>query len=89
MEKDDKKFSIYNIGSGKPGYSVLDILKECEKSLDKKLNYCFGPRKEGDASVFVSNNKSAKTYLGFKITKKLDNMVNSQVVFQNTIKKSK
>ena len=89
LEKDDKKFSVYNIGSGKPGYSVLDILKECERSLDKKLIYCFGARKEGDASVFVSNNKSAKTNLGFKTTKKLNDMVNSQVVFQKTIKKSK
>lgn len=81
-----KGTNIYNIGSGEPGYSVLDILNLVEKHLNKKIDYSFGPKRDGDVSIFISNNKKAKKEISFSITKSLDDMVKSQVEFSKKIK---
>lgn len=81
VEYKNNNFDVFNIGSGYPGYSVLDILKTTEKIIGKKLQYSFGPKREGDVSVFISNNEKAKDILNFKVTKNLYDMVDSQVKF--------
>ena len=83
LEKVDNKFSIYNIGSSGDGYSVLDILKECEKALNKKIDYSFGPRRDGDTSIFISNNSKAQKEISLSITKNLTDMVSSHMEFTN------
>ena len=87
VEKNDLKFSVYNIGSSYPGYSVLDILHQTEECLNKKLNYKFGAKRDGDVSVFISNNSKAKTNINLKITKNLYDMVESQIRFEENLKK--
>lgn len=86
VEKGDGQFNIYNIGSGEPGYSVLDILHQAEESLNKGIEYSFGPKRAGDASIFISDNSKAKKNLGFKVTKNLKDMVESQIDFEEKIK---
>ena len=78
-------FSIMNIGSGGNGYSVLDILHTIEQNLKAKANFSFGPRREGDVSIFISNNEKAKRLLNFNVTKNLNDMVSSQIEFTNKI----
>ncbi len=80
------KYSVFNIGSGKPGYSVLDILRQVERLTNKELNYSFGPRRDGDVSVVITNNKNAQEQLGLKITKRLSDMVKSQIIFEENSK---
>ena len=82
------EFNVFNIGSGGEGYSVLDILNQVEKSLNKKLDYSFGPKREGDVSVFISDNSNAKKRLNLNITKKLSDMVDSQVTFEENLNKN-
>jgi len=81
-------FNIFNIGGGKEGVSVLDLVGCVEKVLNKKLNYCFGERKIGDVSVLVCNNSKAKKELNFKIEKSLMDIVESQYEFYKYIKKN-
>ena len=87
MEKFDTKFDIYNIGSSEPGYSVIDILNEVQSCLNKKLDYSFGPKREGDVSVFISNNKKARQNIDFNITKNLNDMIKSQIEFEKSLEK--
>ena len=83
VENRDEKFHVYNIGYGREGNSVLDILKEVEKSYNKKINYSFGQKREGDAPIFISNTQKAKEELDFTAQKDLHEMIESQIKFQN------
>ena len=86
LEKNGNGLSIYNIGSGANGYSVLDILKNVEKCLNIKAEYSFGPKREGDTSIIVTNNTKAKDNINFCVTKNLYDMVNSQIEFETKYK---
>jgi len=48
------KFDVYNLSTG-IGYSNLDIVMQAEQILGKKLNYQFGPKREGDPNALVAN----------------------------------
>jgi UDP-glucose 4-epimerase len=61
----NKGCHIFNLGSGK-GYTVLSIIKECEKILNKKINYSFYKRRIGDQGKSVSCNKKAIKFLKWK-----------------------
>ena len=45
---------IFNCGYGK-GYSVMEVVKAFSKFLNKEIKYKFGPRREGDSQMIVSN----------------------------------
>ncbi len=77
LEYNNNNFDVFNIGCGMPGYSVLDILKQTEKSLNVTLEYSFGPRREGDIAVLIANNNKAVQTIAFCVTKNLQNMVES------------
>ena len=59
-----KSIKIYNVGTGK-GYSVLDVVAAFEKVSNQKLNYEFGPRREGDVPEIYSDNNLIKNELAW------------------------
>tara|TARA_S200000501_G_C20851376_1_gene755773 strand:- start:1417 stop:2397 length:981 start_codon:yes stop_codon:yes gene_type:complete len=65
INKISKKFTIFNLGSGK-SYSVLDVVNEVKKFSNKKVNLKFAPKRSGDVSVSKSNIKLAKFHLNWK-----------------------
>ena len=73
--------NIFNIGSGSPGYSVLEIIHEVEKATSTKLDIEVGPKREGDIPLFLTDNKNAKNLLGLKINHTLSDIVSSQLAF--------
>lgn len=62
-----------NLGTGK-GYSVLEVVKACEKASDKKVSIKIGKRREGDIAKSYAKSEKAKELLGWKATKTLDEM---------------
>ena len=56
---------LFNLGTGK-GHSILDVVKTAEEELDIKVNYTFGPKREGDPMRLVAIPDLAKKYLNFK-----------------------
>jgi UDP-glucose 4-epimerase len=56
---------IINIGTGK-GSSVLEIIQAFEKETGQKLNWVFGPRREGDVTEVYANASKAKNVLGWE-----------------------
>jgi UDP-glucose 4-epimerase len=63
--KKDKGFSVFNLGNSK-GFSVLDVIKGCERVLSNSIRYEMNPRREGDPAVLVADSTKATHYLGWK-----------------------
>lgn len=64
---------IYNLGSGQ-GISVQEIVTTFEKVNNIKINYKFGPRREGDLPGFYSDATKAYRELGWKVEETLETM---------------
>lgn len=74
---DKPTFEPFNLGTG-DGYTTLEIIKECEKTLNKKANYEIGARRAGDAIALYADNKKAKEILNFSPAhSSLENILNT------------
>lgn len=80
MLKNNKSETI-NLGT-KNGYTVLEVIKEAEKVLNKKINYEINNRRPGDPELLLTNNKKAKEILGWIPKKTLKDMIISDYEFQ-------
>ena len=65
------------------GFTVLEVLKQVENIVGFNMDYSFGPQREGDASVIITNNEKAKEILSYEVTKTIKDMVESQYMFQS------
>ena len=63
--KKSKGFFSFNLGNG-DGFSVMDIVKSCEKVTSRKLEYKLKERREGDPSILVAESLAAKNIIGWK-----------------------
>jgi UDP-glucose 4-epimerase len=63
-EKNESNCEVFNLGTG-TGFTVLELIKEFEKSSGVKLNYKLGPRRPGDVIAIYANNDKAKHQLGW------------------------
>jgi UDP-glucose 4-epimerase len=57
MQK-NKGFAAFNLGNG-DGFSVLEVIRECEKIADIKIPFQIDGRREGDPAALVSESKLA------------------------------
>lgn len=65
---------IYNVGTGKDT-SVLELIKSFEKVNNCKINYEFGPRRQGDLDISYSDVNLIKNDLGWSAIKSIDDCV--------------
>ncbi len=72
--KDEKKLSIYNLGTGN-GYSVLEIVNAFKEENKVNVPYRITDRRPGDIAVCYANPKKAKEELGFVAKYGIDDMV--------------
>ncbi len=56
---------IFNVGTGK-GSSVLEVIDVFEKTTNHKLNWEFGPRREGDVEIIFANPTKIVRELGWE-----------------------
>jgi len=56
-----------NLGTG-IGQSVLEVITAFEQASGKKLNWEFGPRRDGDIEQIWADNQKAEQVLGWKAT---------------------
>jgi len=54
----------FNLGTGR-GYSVLEVIRACERACGKKVHIQRAPRREGDAPALVARPDRAREVLGF------------------------
>ena len=63
--EEDKGFSAFNLGNGN-GFSVLDVIKSCERVLGNPIRYKMDLRRLGDPAVLVADSLKATHNLGWK-----------------------
>lgn len=62
--RENKGYSAYNLGNGS-GFSVLDVIKGCERVIDAPINFDVEGRRAGDPAVLVADSKKAIDVLGW------------------------
>lgn len=56
---------LFNLGTGK-GHTILEVIDAVEKELGIKVDYSFGPKRDGDPPRLVAIPDLAKRHLNFK-----------------------
>jgi len=65
LEKDGPCLEAINIGTGK-GTSILEVINLFEERTGQKLNWKFGPRREGDVIEIYANATKSREVLGWE-----------------------
>ena len=83
---DGKESMSLNLGTEK-GLSVLEMVKETEKVIQKPVAYQFVPRRPGDPAIVTASATLAKSVLGWSAThSSLENIIASTwAVYNNRI----
>lgn len=81
-------YDVINLGSGN-GVSVLEIINAFEQQNNIKLNYKFGPRRQGDVESIYSDSSKALKVLGWKTNYNINDMVKSAWLWEQNLNKEK
>ena len=76
LNEDHDKLEYFNIGTGK-GNSTLEIVETFERATGVKLNWKYGPRREGDIEKIWGNVDKANKVLGWKADTPLEDVLAS------------
>ena len=77
------KTDYFNLGTN-DGNTVKEIFSACEKVTNKTIAVKQMPRREGDPAVLIADNKKAKTILGWKPTKTLENSIKTAYTYEKS-----
>ncbi len=74
LDKETEPLEFFNVGTGN-GYSTKEIVDSFERATGVKLNWKYGPRREGDIEKIWGNVDKANKVLGWKSEAKLDDVL--------------
>ena len=74
LDKETEPLEFFNVGTGN-GYSTKEIVDSFERATVVKLNWKFGPRREGDIEKIWGNVDKANQVLGWKAEANLDDVL--------------
>ena len=78
LDKSDSRLDYFNIGTG-VGNSVLEVIQQFEKEINKPINYSFEKRREGDIEKIWADSSKALKKMNWKATHRLEDMVKSSM----------
>lgn len=81
------KYDVFNVGTGN-GYSVLEAIKAFEKASGQKLNYEFGPRRDGDIIKVYGDVTKSANQLYWKAALGIDEMMASAWAWEKNLKEN-
>ena len=76
LDQDTDSLEYFNVGTGN-GNSTKEIIETFERATGVKLNWKFGPRREGDIEKIWGDCTKANTVLGWKADTPLDDVLRS------------
>ncbi len=85
LDKDTEPVECFNVGTGK-GNSTLEIVKTFEEATGVKLNWKFGPRREGDIEKIWGDCTKANQVLGWKAATPLPEVLQSAWKWQQKLR---
>ncbi|MCM1316750.1 MAG: UDP-glucose 4-epimerase GalE [Bacteroides sp.] len=83
--KMEKKYEIFNIGTGRP-VSVLELVNTFERVNGLKLNYKMAPRRTGDVCSVWADTSLANSKLGWKARRTLDETLASAWAWEKNVR---
>ncbi len=84
-DADSPEIDYFNIGTGK-GDSTLEIVETFEKATGVKLNWKYGPRREGDIEKIWGDCSKANKVLGWKADTPLEDVLASAWKWQQKLR---
>lgn len=85
LDTDSDQLEYFNIGTGK-GNSTLEIVETFEKATGVKVNWKYGPRREGDIEKIWGNVDKANKVLGWKADTPLEDVLASAWRWQQKLR---
>ncbi len=85
LDGNGDKIEYFNIGTGR-GNSTLEIVETFEKATGVKLNWKYGPRREGDIEKIWGDCTKANEVLGWKAEAPLDDVLRSAWKWQQKLR---
>ena len=85
LDKETDKIEYFNIGTGS-GNSTLEIVTTFERATGVKVNWKFGPRREGDIEKIWGDCTKANTVLGWKADTPLEYVLASAWKWQQKLR---
>ena len=85
LDKETDKIEYFNIGTGS-GNSTLEIVTTFEKATGVKVNWKFGPRREGDIEKIWGDCTKANTVLDWKADTPLEDVLASAWKWQQKLR---
>ncbi len=85
INKPKEVFDVFNLGTGY-GYSVLELIKTFEKVNNKKVNFKFSKKRDGDLAIYYAESKKAKKFLNWEAKLSLSDMCKSSWEFYKNYK---
>ncbi|EFZ35893.1 UDP-glucose 4-epimerase [Hoylesella oralis ATCC 33269] len=85
LDQETELLEYFNIGTGK-GESTLEIVETFEKVTGVKLNWKYGPRREGDIEKVWGNVDKANKVLGWKADTPLEEVLASAWKWQQKLR---
>ena len=76
LDQDTEPIEYFNIGTGN-GNSTLEIVETFEKATGVKLNWKYGPRREGDIEKIWGDCSKANRVLGWRADTPLEDVLRS------------
>ena len=77
-------YDAINVGTGR-GHSVLEIVQTFQRAAKQKVNYQFGPRRDGDIVAIYASVQKSKKLLGWTAKKSLDQALADAWHWQKTL----
>lgn len=85
LDKETEPVECFNVGTGN-GNSTLEIVKTFEEATGVKLNWKFGPRREGDIEKIWGDCTKANQVLGWKAVTPLSEVLQSAWKWQQKLR---
>lgn len=83
--KQPNEVEFINVGTGK-GTSVLEMIQTFEEVTTKKVNWKFGPRRDGDVVEIYANADKSKNSLGWKANFSIKDAIKDAWNWEKTIR---
>ena len=64
----NKGFHFFNLGSER-GFSIMEVINECQKLMKTKIKFKVGNKRDGDPDILIADNKKSLNKLNWKLEK--------------------
>ena len=64
----NKGFHVFNLGSER-GFSIMEVINECQKLMKTKIKFKVGNKRNGDPDILIADNKKSLNKLNWKLEK--------------------